>query len=284
MCLIALAWRCHPRYAMVFAGNRDEFYERPTAPAAWWPAPAAGVPRLLAGRDLAAGGTWLGVSEDGRFATVTNVREPGARRRGARSRGELVTGLLQGGAPGHPPPDEAPPPRTPAAALAELRARGEDFAHFNLLFGDFGERGALAYVNNVDGVPPRDLPAGLHVLSNHRLDTPWPKAVRVRDGLAALLARHGSGADETRLIDALLELFADPTPAAEEALPATGLPRERERALSAPFIRTDDYGTRATTIVLAAMDGRVRFVEQSYAAGGIADGRVDRSFTAADGG
>lgn len=263
MCLIALAWHCHQRYRLVFAGNRDEFYARPTAPAAWWPSPPQGGPRMLAGRDLQAGGTWLGLAADGRFATVTNVREADARRSGDRSRGELVTALLQS-------PERTP---QPAAALSAVADEGAEYAHFNLLFGRLGEPAALAYVNNVDGVP-RALESGYHMLSNHRLNTAWPKAVRVRDGLRALLETTLAH-DEEALADALMALLRDPATAPDAALPRTGLALEHERALSAPFIRADGYGTRSSTVVLAGHDGRVRFIEQTFDDHGEPGGRVD---------
>jgi uncharacterized protein with NRDE domain len=293
MCLLTLAWRCHPRYDFVFVGNRDEFHQRPTAPAAWWPSPA-GRPAMLAGRDLEAGGTWLGVRADGAFATVTNVREPRSRRAGARSRGELITDYLLA-APDHDPgvepggswdvagegradgePMAAGP--DPLAFLARVAAAGEDYAHFNLLTGRLAEPARLGYVNNVDGTPQL-LDAGIHVLSNHRLNTPWPKATRTSAGLERLL--HEEGLEGDAMIDALLTLFADRTPAAPASLPHTGLDRDTELALSSPFIITDGYGTRASTVLLCDRDGDVTFVEQSFDADGTPTDRVTARFTLA---
>jgi uncharacterized protein with NRDE domain len=270
MCLLAFAWRCHQRYDLVFAGNRDEFHDRPTAPASWWPA-GAGAPAVLAGRDLQAGGTWLGLREDGAFATVTNVREARARRRGGRSRGTLVTDFLLADRHG-----EYAEHGAPQESLARAAADGEDYADFNLLAGHLREPPRLDYVNNVERrIHPLD--AGIHTLSNHRLDTPWPKSTLVGDGLQRLLAAQATDAPE-ELVRGLLELFADRTPAADDVLPDTGLPPDQERALSAPFIAGRTYGTRSTTVILCSRDGEVTFVEQSYGTDGTRGAQVNVRF------
>jgi uncharacterized protein with NRDE domain len=243
MCLIALALDAHPSYRLVITANRDEFYARPTAPAVWW----ADAPDVLAGRDLREGGTWMGVTRGGRVAAVTNYRDPGfAQLAGAPSRGALVADFLRGSADAE----------TYAHELAQRAAR---YNGFNLLVGD---EGGLFYVSNrTEGV--RRLEPGIYGLSNALLDTPWPKVVRAKAAMAdALAAADGEGWDAR-----LWEALADRVIAADDALPDTGVGAERERQLSAPFIRTDVYGTRASTVLTITRGGRVRFVERSIAPG-----------------
>ncbi|BBA69335.1 NRDE family protein [Geobacter sulfurreducens] len=238
MCLILFALDAHPRYRLVLAANRDEFYARPTAPAAFWD----DSPRVLAGRDLTAGGTWCGVTRDGRIAAVTNYRDPGAHRVGARSRGELVAGFLGG--------DEAP-----ARWLEHLQRNGHDYNGFNLIFGDGN---GLHYHSN-RGAAASPLSPGIHGLSNHLLDTPWPKVARGKDDLARLLAT----ADEPTADD-LFAILADRTPAPDHLLPDTGVSLDWERLLSPLFITSPTYGTRSSTVILVDRSGQCTFVERSY--------------------
>ncbi len=243
MCLIALAVDTHPAYRLVVAANRDEFYARPTAPAAWW----ADAPDVLAGRDLREGGTWMGVTRAGRFAAVTNSRDPGlAQRENAPSRGALVADFLRGSADAE-------------SYAADLAGRAARYNGFNLLVGD---EGGLFYLSN-RGEGVRRLEPGVYGLSNALLDTPWPKVLRAREAVADALARaRGDGWES-----GLWEMLADRVIAADDALPDTGVGAERERLLSPPFIRTDVYGTRASTVLTIARDGEVRFVERSAAPG-----------------
>jgi uncharacterized protein with NRDE domain len=241
MCLIVFAYRCHPRYRLVVAANRDEFYRRPTAPAAFWPE----CPQVLAGRDLEQGGTWLGVTRGGRIAALTNYRDPAANRADARSRGALVRDYLGGGV-------------GPAAFAEQAAAAGRDYNGFNLLAGD-GE--SLRYCSNRDGAA-YEVPPGVHGLSNHLLDTPWPKVARAKTALAACL----EGREET-LAARLFALLADAVPAADEDLPDTGVGLAWERTLSPIFIASPDYGTRSSTVVLAGYDGRVWFIERTWPEG-----------------
>lgn len=227
MCLLVLAWRHHQRHRLIFAGNRDEFHARPTAPADWWDQPAG----LLAGRDLQAGGTWLGVTRRGRFAVVTNFRDMADSPPAAPSRGGLIT-------------DFAAWPDTTGTFVDALGRRAEQFAGFNLIFGDGQD---LHYLSN-RGAVTSPLPAGVYGLSNHRLDTPWPKLTRTRKRFEALIR-----ADEID-IEALFSILTDREPAPDEQLPATGLSPELERALSAPFIVSPGYGTRSSTVVIADTD------------------------------
>ena len=249
MCLILLGHEAHPRYRLVVAANRDEFYARPTAPAAWWD----DAPGVLAGRDLRGGGTWMGVNRDGRWAAVTNYRDPGAERAAAPSRGELVGDFLRGGEP-------------PAGYLARLAPRAGEYNGFNLLVG---EPGTVLWLSN-RAPDPRPLEPGVHGVSNHLLDTPWPKVERGKRALGALL-------HEPRLdAEPMLDLLLDSTVAADHELPDTGVGLTLERALSTMFIATPEYGTRSSTALLVDRDGAVLFVERTHHPG--IPGTEDRRF------
>lgn len=237
MCLIALAWQVHADYPLLVAANRDEFHARPSAPARFWPE----TPALLAGRDLAAGGTWLGVTRTGRFAALTNYRDPQAPK-GKKSRGLLVSDFLQAEA-------------DPLAYAEAVVAAGEQYGGFNLLLGTPRE---LVVVSN-RGMPPRRLAPGVYGLSNHLLDTPWPKVAKARRALQAELAAPSA--------EGLLALLADAEPAADAELPDTGVGPAMERLLSPLFIQSPQYGTRASTALLLGRE-RIRFVEQAFAAAG----------------
>jgi uncharacterized protein with NRDE domain len=240
MCLILLAWEQHPRWRLVVAANRDEFHARPTAPAGWWPQPAD----VLAGRDLQAGGTWLGVSRTGRFAAVTNVREPQRTLAGAPSRGFLPGNFLLSRAPS-------------LAYLAGLMPRAMAYNGFNLLVMDGA---TLAWYSN-RAPAMRTLPPGVYGVSNHLLDTPWPKVARGKDDLRAALTVDDDDALEARLFESLAR--RDPAPDGE--LPATGVSTELERALSSAFIATPEYGTRSSTVLLLGRDGEARMTERTIA-------------------
>jgi uncharacterized protein with NRDE domain len=258
MCLLVVAWKSHPRYRLVVAGNRDEFHERPTAPLGWW----ADQPGILAGRDLQAGGTWLGLARSGRFGLVTNFRdtEP-APRAGAPSRGALVPAFLR--------------ERDPSVRFLDaLRPGAPRFAGFNLLVG---QPTSLHYYSNVGDEPPRELAPGIYGLSNHRLDEPWPKLVRTRERFAAVLAADDP--DPAGLVD----LLADRTPAASESPPDRGLPADLERALSAPFVRHERYGTRCSTVVLVEHAGRTLVHERRFDPAGAQSGATRIEFPAATG-
>lgn len=239
MCLLVFAWQAAAAQPLVLAGNRDEFHDRPAAAADWWD-----DGRIVGGRDLRAGGTWLAAARDGRFAVVTNYREPMAEGRGPRSRGELVTGFLSGDAQ----------PREWARAVAR---HGDDYAGFNLLLGAPDE---LVYLSN-RGRGPEELAPGVYGLSNHLLDTPWPKLARTRMRFARLLEQ---GADTA----ALLDMLADREPAADAELPDTGLPPEWERLLSSPFITDPRYGTRCSTVLRLAQDHAIELTERTFNAAG----------------
>jgi uncharacterized protein with NRDE domain len=242
MCLILFAFRAHPDYPLVVAANRDEFYARPTAPATWWD----DAPQVLAGRDLRGGGTWMGITRSGRWAALTNYRDPADLEASGRSRGHLVAGYLRGEQP-------------PGDYLETLRPRASAYSGFNLLVGD---PRSLHWYANRQARGPRALAPGIYGVSNHLLDTPWPKVARGKRALAELLAPRGRP-DPERLLSILL----DRTFAADHELPDTGVGAEWERVLSAPFIVSPEYGTRASTALLVDRHGRALFHERSFEPG-----------------
>lgn len=248
MCLIAFRYSDHPEYALVFAGNRDEFYERPTAPAQFWD----DAPHVLAGRDRKAGGTWLGVTRTGRWAAITNVRDPSSRDPDAPSRGQLVADALTGSQP-------------PEDYVRSVAARATQYNGFNLLVGS--PSACWHLTNRADLTEDADDPVrmqavapGTHGLSNATLDTPWPKVKRGTRKLDAALA---DGAGPERLLD----LLDDREPAPDDELPDTGVGQAVERMLSPLFIESPDYGTRSSTVLLIRHDGRVTFAERTFERG-----------------
>jgi uncharacterized protein with NRDE domain len=249
MCLILVAWRAHPDYPLVIAANRDEYHVRTALPANWWPEPP-----ILAGRDLSAGGTWLGVTRDARFAALTNYRDPARVRADTPSRGAIVPSVLR---------DSQPLDRQ----LQRLQVEGPDYNGFNLIYGN---REQLAVFESVAGTG-RLLPEGVYGLSNHLLDTPWPKVVTAKAALGHALRNLPDEA-------ALLALLRDTRQADEPQLPRTGVSVEWERLLSSAFIHAPDYGTRCSTIVTLHRKGQVRFTEWTWNASGAADGEVRFAF------
>jgi uncharacterized protein with NRDE domain len=247
MCLAAFALNAHPRFPLVIAANRDEFFARAAAPMAWWQ--AAGT-ELLAGRDLSAGGTWFGLTRSGRLALLTNVREPGRQRSDAPSRGRLVVDWLAAG-------DDAED---------FARSLADGYNGFNLVTADLG-RNAWHWISN--RVPaPVPLPEGIHAVSNAAMNAPWPKSL----GLKAELAQALGTADSAEQLAALLfDALADATPAPDAALPDTGVGFERERLLSPRFIRLADparpgnalYGTRCSTVLIRAANGTTQVIERT---------------------
>lgn len=236
MCLIVVGWHAHPDYPLVVAANRDEFLARPATPAHWW----TDAPDLLAGRDLEAGGTWMGVTRAGRFAALTNYRDPSQKRTGAPSRGELVRRCL----------DDR---RDTGAVLQDIADLSGDYAGFNLFACD----GRTLGIHESTTGSVRFLEPGIYGLSNHVLDTPWPKLRLARQRFTAAL-------DDLPRNDALLALLRDGTPAADEHLPSTGLAAEWERWLSSAFIRAPGYGTRCSTVVTFDRRGQIRFREWTW--------------------
>lgn len=250
MCLILIAWRADAGFPCVIAANRDESHSRPTAAAHWWPS----RPPILAGKDLQAGGTWLGMTRTGRFAALTNYRDPQQRRVQGRSRGELVTTILESNATIH----------QNLGYLGEISAT---YNAFNIIFSD-GER--LAVFESVVGAG-RELEPGLYGLSNHVLDTPWPKVRAAKSRLSDALA-------ELKNTDAALALLRDEAIAPDDELPRTGVSLEWERLLSSAFIRSPDYGTRCSTLVRIDQRRRAWFDEWSWDVRGLPAGSANFQF------
>jgi len=237
MCLIFIALRQHPKYKLVVAANRDEFYARPTAPAAFW----TDKPQILAGRDLVAGGTWLGMSRTGRIAMVTNFRDPNKIRPDAPSRGALVTDFLlnSGDAEHH---------------LKQVETQAHLYNGFSLIAGTVDQ---LWYLSNY-ATDLIALDTGLFGLSNHLLETPWPKVEKGKRRLRALLKSPDLSVDD------LYEVLSDRSVSPDEDLPDTGVGQDWERLLSAAFIESPTYGTRSSTVILVDDRGRVSFNERVF--------------------
>lgn len=239
MCLILIGWRVHPDYPLVVAANRDEFFARPTAPAGFWNE----APQVLAGRDLKAGGTWMGVTRQGRFAALTNFRDPAQMRADAPSRGALVADFLTGN-------------ESPLAYLERIAPHAGRCNGYNLLLGD-GD--SLWWSSNMGG-EPRALPPGVYGVSNHLLDTPWPK---VGAGKTALAQALDSLPDD----EPFFALLRDDGIHPDEHLPATGIPLDWERLLSSAFVKSPNYGTRSSTVLCVGRDGLVGFDEKTWLPG-----------------
>jgi len=246
MCIVIFAWQVDPQYPLLVAANRDEFHHRPAEAARW-------RGDVLCGLDLVAGGTWLGVSRAGRFATVTNFREPIIEQQPAnRSRGMLPLGFLQG-------------EQTPLAYLQTIEAEQQEYGGFNLLVSD-GEE--LLWMNN-RGAEPQPVAPGYYALSNGQLYTDWPKARRGRALLQQLVEQRvqqnmGPQATSQRLLD----ILEDDTLPEDDALPDTGVGLEMERLVAPIFIQAAAYGTRASSAVMQQRDGGFHFAEQRWQAGG----------------
>ena len=256
MCLIAFAWRSQPRYRLVLAANRDEYFGRPAAQAGFWD----DHPNVLAGRDLEAGGTWLGITLDGRFAALTNYRNPADKKTGAPSRGSLVSEFLTG-------------KTAPMEYLQGVEQRAVNYNGFGLLVGDLA---SLGFLSNRGGHSARVAP-GVHGLSNHLLDTPWPKVEKGKSGLAALLDRPFDA-------KAVFGLLEDTERASGSELPSTGVSLELEERLSAiRILAVDGYGTRCSTALCLGEDGRIEFHERSYTEDGGVSGTVGYRLTLAQG-
>ncbi len=251
MCLILLAWRAHPEYPLAFGGNRDEAYERPSAPAEFWKDDS----RIFGGRDLEMGGTWLGITREGRIAAVTNYRD-GTGAVAARSRGELTAGFLRGSA-------------APRAYLRGVASRAQDYRGYTLVVGD--QEQLFAFSNRGGGI--EELTPGVHGVSNHLMNTPWPKIVRSKQRLKALLK-----AGEAELAEGLFLALADRTVAPDAELPDSGVGLQRERELSPAFVAGERYGTRATTVILVSRRNEVVVAERRFGARGAPLGETSQRF------
>lgn len=238
MCLLLIALKTHPAYKLILLANRDEYYNRPTSPAAFWD----GAPFLLAGKDLQGGGTWLGITRNGRIAAITNYRDPASVKKNAPSRGTLVSNFLVG-------------QESTGGYLERVKREADRFNGFNLIIGDKDQ--LYWYSNRSLGMHP--LSAGIHGLSNHLLNTPWPKVGKSKDALAHLLSEQ-----EDPSLEELFRILTDHTIADDEHLPDTGVSLEWERILSPIFIVSPTYGTRSSTVLLIDMQDRVTFVEKIF--------------------
>ena len=238
MCLIIFAYRSHPDYRLVLAANRDEFYNRPTRQVAFWD----DASEILAGRDLKAGGTWLGITRTGRFAAITNFREVDLTKADAPSRGDLVRDFLVGNS-------------TPYHYLRTVHAKGRTYNGFNLIIGDTKD---LLYYSNRDG-NIRNIEPGIHGLSNHFLNTAWPKVSHGKSGLHSLISQKKGFSQED-----IFKILADQSTPSDEELPDTGVGLEWERILSPRFIISDIYGTRSSSIIFWKHNGEVIFSERTF--------------------
>lgn len=246
MCLILLALNVVPERPWLLLGNRDEYHARPTAPAQAWD----DAPDVIGGRDLEAGGSWLAVNRNGRYAAITNVRS-GKPRRGPRSRGELVATFANGNV-------------TPMSHAADTALHRDEFGPFNFVVGDHAIAACASSLRREAWSPG----SGVHVLSNGPPDATWPKVTRLREMFQECLKILGP--DDT----ALLELLADVSQPPDDELPETGVPHELERILAPIFIRGEHYGTRASTLAYARSDGRIVLHERRFGPGGMPAGET----------
>ena len=238
MCLLLIALEQHPIYKLILAANRDEFYDRPTAPARFWKE----NPALLAGRDRIAGGTWLGITRFGKLAALTNYRDPACLKEQAPSRGDLVLHYLESAVPaGH--------------YLEAVRGKSDQYNGFNLVLGTVNE--LFWYSNRGDGT--LRLSSGIHGASNHLINTPWPKVERAKMEINRVLTSKAELEPED-LFKVLIDRWQPP----DERLPDTGVGLEWERILGPMFITSPVYGTRSSTVILVDRRDRVTFVERTY--------------------
>jgi uncharacterized protein with NRDE domain len=241
MCLILFAYNSHPDYSLILAANRDEYYRRPTRPLDFW----SDAPDILAGRDLEAQGTWLGISRNGRLAGLTNLRGKSAPIADAPSRGDLVSGFLAG-------------VETPMAYLERIQGIGHHFNGFNLIVGDSRH---LYYYSN-QGSTIHHFDPGVYGISTCQLGTQWPKIEKGKTGLADRIAGKSAPDPED-----LFRILEDRTFPPDRDIPLTGLDRGWERTLSPLFIESDTYGTRSSSVILVAKTGMVTFAERTFKKG-----------------
>ena len=238
MCLIAITTQIHPLYPLIIAANRDEFYHRPTDPLAFW----QDHPNILAGRDLQQNGTWLGITKTGRFAAITNFRDPAATDPHAPSRGLLVSNFLASDQP-------------PQKYLQTIKDSGEKYNGFNLVIGDMNQ--LWWYSNKKKDIVK--IEPGIHVISNHLMNTPWPKTQKALAGMQEI-CRQNTQIDPKDIF----QILADKNQPPDNQLPDTGVGLEWERLLSPVFISSDIYGTRSSAVIFAEPSGQIRFVERTF--------------------
>jgi len=237
MCLIVFANNVHPKYKLIFAANRDEFYNRPSEQAEFWKE----YPDLLAGKDLQAGGTWMGITKQGKFAAITNFRDLKNHRNDAPSRGNLTLDFLIN--------DDSP-----VEYYNKLKPDLNDFNGFNLLLGNVDE--LFYFSNKTEGL--QKLQTGIHGISNAILNTPWPKVERSKRHLESLIQQEDINAWE------VIAILKDTSIAKDEELPDTGVGLDLERMLSPVFIKSEKYGTRCSSVVMVDKENNVKFVEKFF--------------------
>ena len=241
MCLMLFSYRSHPVYPLILAANRDEFYERPTAQASF----LEEFPDMLTGRDLKDGGTWLGITKTGRMAAITNFRDISNLKSDAPSRGGLVSEFLRGG-------------ENPGEYIQNIRQVFDGYNGFNLILGD---RSGLFYVSNAGGVF-HEISPGVHGLSNHLLDTPWPKVEQGKKLLDSLISSTINPP-----LDEIFYILADTSRPDDGYLPDTGIGLEWERLLSSIFIQSEIYGTRSSSVIFVDRENNVTFTERTFVSG-----------------
>jgi len=237
MCILFLAYRIHPDYPLILAANRDEIYARPTKSAHFW----ENDENILAGKDLKQGGTWLGITKSGRFAALTNYRNPNENQKNKQSRGHIVRNFLMS-------------QLSPYDYLLALQKERNRYPGFNVIVGDLEK---ICYYSNVEN-NIKEVPSGIHGLSNHLLNTPWPKVEKGKQKLQLLFDSNNVTPD------ALFQLLEDKEKAPDDQLPNTGVPLAIEKQLSPIFIEMDGYGTRSSTVILIDKHGIVSFWERTF--------------------
>ncbi|GLR69880.1 NRDE family protein [Agaribacter marinus] len=252
MCILFIAVQQHPDYPLIIAANRDEFHQRPTLASTFW----APENQLLAGKDVSANGSWMGITHTGKIAALTNIRAPGRDRSDAVTRGELVIDYLQ-------------QDYSSDNYLAKISANKDAYNGFNLLYGELDN---LHVYNNYED-HHESLNKGVYGLSNAMLNTPWPKIDKGKQALADYCS-----APTPLNVEHLFELLKNDRPAEDEILPKTGVPLERERLLSSIFIKSVDYGTRSSTVLLIDNNKDVYWQERTFAPDGIETNRCDFQF------
>ncbi|MCM3739636.1 NRDE family protein [Oceanobacillus luteolus] len=252
MCLIHFNIQGHPNYNLIVAANRDEFYKRPTEKAHFWP----DAPHLLAGRDLVQKGTWLGITKEGRFAALTNIRDLSLEGKDKKSRGAIVRGFLTS-------------TDSPVDYLTKISQEKDTYAGFNILVGNSQE---LFHYNNIEDKIVQVTP-GTHSLSNASLNTPWPKVIKGKK----MLGDYFRQSDKIKT-EHLFQILENNEQAQDSHLPNTGIGLEMERQLSASFIKTPEYGTRSATVLLIDRNNQVIFKERTYKKG-ILVGEEEFSFS-----
>ncbi len=236
MCLLLISYKNHPIYKLIIAANRDEFYNRPALPANYWQE----CPFLLGGRDLKAGGTWLGITKQGRFSAITNYRDMRINKENAPSRGNLTTNFLTG-------------EFSAKEYLDRLKQSANKYNGYNLIFGDIDD---LFYFSN-QAQEHVKLTPGIYGLSNHLLDTPWPKVEKSKKSFNNILTKDNISAED------LFNILSDKSLPPDDLLPDTGLKIEIERAVSPVFVETPFYGTRSSTVIFCEMNNKITFYEKS---------------------